>query len=254
MVGGGPFSWRAGEPTDDTGLTVAVAYAHLDGGNVRRQAWNRMLDWYDGILLGGGLPKDVGGATSRALNGRPDPAALGNGALMRCAPTALIDPAGWRQELAGEIARLTHPHPRSVACCVAYNEIAAALIAGASVDEAVQAGIDAADRASCPEVGDAIYWADRTAGDPAKAASYLTDSGRGYVLDSLILAVAAVSGGRPFDEALVWVIRHGHDTDTNAAIAGGLLGARHGMSAIPQRWLDRLEWGAWLADAADRIH
>jgi hypothetical protein len=36
--------------------------------------------------------------------------------------------------------------------------------------------------------------------------------------------------------ALVAVVRIGNDTDTVAAIAGGLLGARWGASAVPDEW------------------
>lgn len=35
-------------------------------------------------------------------------------------------------------------------------------------------------------------------------------------------------------------IRLGNDTDTTAAIAGGLAGIRDGLSAIPSRWLEGL--------------
>ena len=38
-------------------------------------------------------------------------------------------------------------------------------------------------------------------------------------------------------DALTTAIRIGHDTDTVAAIAGALLGARWGMSAVPEEWL-----------------
>lgn len=251
MVGGGPFAWRPGQPTDDTGLTIAVAQGHLDPGpRTREDVWWRMQDWYDGALLGDGHPKDIGGATNRALStGRPDPAALGNGALMRCAPTALLDDRDERMRLTAVIARLTHPHPWSVAACVAYNEIAHALICGADVDEAIEAGVHSAD-ATAPEVGDAIHFAARH-GDTDHQ---LTDDAAGYVVDSLILAVAALVKADRFDAGLVWVIRFGRDTDTNGAIAGGLLGARFGASAIPARWTDRLEWGAWLSDVADTLH
>jgi len=37
-------------------------------------------------------------------------------------------------------------------------------------------------------------------------------------------------------QALELCVRAGHDTDTTAAIAGGLLSARWGASAVPQRW------------------
>ncbi len=38
------------------------------------------------------------------------------------------------------------------------------------------------------------------------------------------------------EEGVVNSIMQGGDTDTNAAIAGAMLGAVHGMEAIPERW------------------
>jgi ADP-ribosyl-[dinitrogen reductase] hydrolase len=38
------------------------------------------------------------------------------------------------------------------------------------------------------------------------------------------------------EEALVELVGLGGDTDTNAAIAGALLGAVHGVGAVPRRW------------------
>ena len=55
-----------------------------------------------------------------------------------------------------------------------------------------------------------------------------------------------------FADAVVSVVSVGGDTDTNGAVAGAVLGARYGASAIPERWLacvperDRVER---LADA-----
>ena len=52
--------------------------------------------------------------------------------------------------------------------------------------------------------------------------SGLFSGARGYVLDSLALAVAAVTDRRPLEDILVDVVRVGGDTDSNAAIAGRL--------------------------------
>jgi hypothetical protein len=41
-------------------------------------------------------------------------------------------------------------------------------------------------------------------------------------------------------DGLADTIARGGDTDTNAAIAGALLGALHSADAFPQRWVDRL--------------
>lgn len=40
--------------------------------------------------------------------------------------------------------------------------------------------------------------------------------------------------------ALIDVASRGGDADTNDAIAGALLGARDGASAIPPAWIDRV--------------
>ena len=39
-----------------------------------------------------------------------------------------------------------------------------------------------------------------------------------------------------YEDAIPWAISYGEDTDTNAAIVGGLLGAVYGLDAIPSAW------------------
>jgi len=75
----------------------------------------------------------------------------------------------------------------------------------------------------------------------------------GYVLDSLTLAVAAVLDQRPLGDVLVDIARLGNDADTNAAIAGGLLGARDGAAAIPRQWTRQLQFGSEFASAAAEL-
>lgn len=254
VVGMGPFGWRPGQPTDDTAMTIAVAMGHLDDpARPVPAVWRRFLDWYDGELMGDGeRPRDIGSTTIQGLMGRPTPTSRGNGGMMRAIPTALIRDPDQRRNWTADIARLTHTNPLGVAATVAYNDIAAALIGGATVDEAIEEGIATADRLGYEQLGDRIYYAREWHASEQKLASMMQGA-RGDLLDSLTLAVAALASGRPFDQALVWVIRWGHDTDTNGAIAGGLLGARYGLAAIPARWVRRLEWADWLIGAADRL-
>lgn len=75
----------------------------------------------------------------------------------------------------------------------------------------------------------------------------------GFVLDSLSLAIAAVLDKRRLDQVLVDVVRVGMDTDTNAAIAGGLLGARDGEEAVLDEWKDMLQFGPEFRRLADQI-
>jgi ADP-ribosylglycohydrolase len=271
IVGGGPFNWPPGHATDDTDLTRAVLLAYLDpGDDVVRTAADRMLDWFDGAWPGrrpGSPPVDIGGATSWGLRkyrrtGDPRDAGAGrgkagNGSLMRCLPTALAvaDPARRVRE-SMEISAVTHDDERCTVACAAYNEIAAALVAGASPSDAVTVGSDTARHLGVGSVADAVERA--RALSPAVLAEHgpgpvFDNEAGGYVLDSLMLAVAAVLDPRPFPDVVVDVVRVGRDTDTNGAIAGGLLGVRDGADAIPSDWVATLQFAAEFTAAAQTL-
>jgi ADP-ribosylglycohydrolase len=267
IVGGGPFGWAPGHATDDTDLTRAVLLAYLEpGDDVVRTAADRMLDWFEGRWPGrdpGSRPADVGGATASGLaayrsSGDPRAAgagrgAAGNGSLMRCIPTALaVADRDRRLTEAAEISAVTHDDPRCTAACVAYVEIAASLLEGSAAEDAVAAGERAASELHAAAVVDAVRYG-RALGLAHAAETGetgLTEGGGGYVLDSLSLAVAAVVDPRPFEDVVVDVVRTGKDTDTNAAVAGGLVGVRDGAAAIPERWVATLQFReAFLAAA-----
>ncbi len=59
----------------------------------------------------------------------------------------------------------------------------------------------------------------------------------GWVLISLQNAFHHLAAGTPFETALVETVCQGGDTDTNAAIAGALLGAADGRASLPMRWV-----------------
>lgn len=56
-----------------------------------------------------------------------------------------------------------------------------------------------------------------------------------------------------FEQALRQVVEAGGDTDTNGAVAGAILGARYGASAIPQRWLDVIPQRGRIEGLADGL-
>jgi ADP-ribosylglycohydrolase len=269
IVGGGPFNWPPGHATDDTDLTRAVLLAYLDpGADVVRTAADHMLAWFDGDWPGrtpGHPPVDIGGATSWGLRkyrrtGDPRDAGAGrgkagNGSLMRCVPTALaVDDAARRVRESMEISAITHDDRRCTVACAAYNEVAAALLAGASPEAAVDAGRDTALEFGQDAVADAID-VGRTLrpellAEHGPVPGLETEAG-GYVLDSLILAIAAVLDPRPFPDVVIDIVRVGRDTDTNGAIAGGLLGIRDGAAAIPPEWVAKLQFAAEFTRAAE---
>jgi ADP-ribosylglycohydrolase len=75
----------------------------------------------------------------------------------------------------------------------------------------------------------------------------------GYTLKTLGAAFWALRQAPTFAEGLHAVIMEGGDADTNAAVAGALLGARFGYDAIPVGWIDGLVHRPMLADRTDRL-
>ena len=60
--------------------------------------------------------------------------------------------------------------------------------------------------------------------------------------------VARAAGGEAVRAGLTAAVTAGHDTDTVAAIAGGLIGGSHGVGAIPAEWVAKIEgWPGYRA-------
>ena len=167
----------------------------------------------------------------------------GNGSLMRTLPTALIrrDPDVRREETEA-ISAITHANRQCIDSCVAYNEIAAALLHGESVGEAIDTARDLDLDPTVP----------RRPQHPSRhPAAELRTSG--YVIDSLSCAVWAIQQPGDFESTIVTLVNRGDDADTTAAIAGGLLGIKAGAHGIPTRWIDKLEYAPQLLDAVSDL-
>jgi ADP-ribosylglycohydrolase len=206
------------------------------------------------------LPKDIGNATARGLDkyrrsGDPDNAGAGHGSagnrsLMRCLPPGLF-----QRDLESvttesiRISRITHNGFRCTTVCAVYNHMVAALIEGASLDYPARTGKAGATRLDKRRDGEVYCAVQRgtevRVEDMAESGPPPDMKGNcsGYVLESLTVAVAAVLDSRCLEDELVDVIRIGRDTDTNGAIEGGLLGARDGEAAVPERWKEKLQFG-----------
>ncbi|KAK3312078.1 ADP-ribosylation/Crystallin J1 [Apodospora peruviana] len=257
--------------------------------DVVKLAADYMLDWYAGRnwpdRVPGETPRDVGGATATGLrryraSGDPRKAgagegSAGNGSLMRCIPTALFASPSAEPSESWAISAITHDDPLCTISCTAYNAISRALVDGRTPLEALEAG-KRATKSLTSEDGVSLTWAapsrkvsaaleagkvlvrvdDLAQNGPLAAAGAreaLPFKGQGYVTESLTIAVAALLDPRPLEEVLIDVVRIGNDTDTNAAIAGGLLGARDGVNAIPLRWREKLQFRKEFEDIVDEL-
>ena len=73
------------------------------------------------------------------------------------------------------------------------------------------------------------------AGQRQEPEDYWSDMG--WVLIALQNAFCRLKRGENVEAALVATVGEGGDTDTNAAIAGALLGATDGLRGFPSRWV-----------------
>lgn len=247
MVGGGSFGWEPGEWTDDTQMAVCIAEVTQTGSCDPGAIGQRFLEWYRSC------PKDVGvqtGAILGTVRDARDLASLarerfeaapnnsaGNGSLMRTAPVALAhlgdDEA--LAESARAISDLTHGDPLTgdacVLWCVAIDRAVLQQRMDGIYDGLALIPVESRDRWAS--------WLKEAESQPARSFK-----SNGFVVKAFQAAYAAIVQ-TPIPEepscvhlqdALQAAVAIGHDTDTVAAIAGSLLGARWGASAIPLGW------------------
>jgi ADP-ribosyl-[dinitrogen reductase] hydrolase len=259
MVGGGAFGWEPGEWTDDTSMAIAIAEVAATRADLRQE---EALDaiarrWHEWSQHA----KDVGVQTRSVLSragrhgisaqtARSESAALhqrsgrtaGNGSLMRTAPVALayLDDEAALVEAARRVNELTHYDPEAGDACVLWCcAIRHAILTGA-LDARIGLQHIPSERRD--------KWAARL--DAAEKSQPSDFTNNGWVVEALQAAWSAITTtpvppGDPAKGvfrvdhlrlALDAAVRGGGDTDTVAAIAGGLLGAAYGASAVPAIW------------------
>ena len=252
VVGGGPFDLPAGAITDDTQMAVCLArslaeHGALDVADLAR----RYVAWSDHAfdignqtaaalrrLEDGASPRDAGLATWRA-SGRE---AAGNGSLMRTAPIGVYfaDPI----DAAIMDSLITHADPRCAIACAVFDSAIAAALRGDDVLAAANAALEpSASRLAelVPDEPSVVPALDALAHDLELAQSDDPKFDRGgFVRTAFRLAFWHAVHTASWRDALVDIASRGGDADTNAAIAGALLGARDGASAIPAAWRDRV--------------
>lgn len=70
----------------------------------------------------------------------------------------------------------------------------------------------------------------------------------GYVVDTLEAAIWCLLNTESFSACVLRAVNLGSDTDTVAAIAGGLAGLYYGYGGIPEEWLDVIQRREWIEE------
>jgi ADP-ribosylglycohydrolase len=249
-------------------MASCIALVTADGGNLNTDEGldavaARFLEWREwGASDIGNLTRDVlDGVTpgpdlalrmtevsrSFALGDR-----AGNGALMRTGVVGLVSvyDREYGAEAAANAASLTHAHVLCVESSVLWSEAVRVAVLMAKLD--VRGGLDLLPEES------AHRWEAWI--DEAESSNPNSFSPNGWTVSafqaawSSIHATRHLDGAAHLEAALQTAVAIGDDTDTVAAIAGALLGARYGASAIPARWADAVHgWPGLRADDLRRL-
>lgn len=236
-----------GSTTDDTALarnlmTSLVARGGFDPADLVQ----RHLEWFRSD------PPDVGTITGRVLRrvDRGEDAATvahevweqrgpevsaGNGSVMYCAPLGLAyaNRPAELHELAPALSALTHDDGRCRTAVLAVTLAVAGLARGEPAEDSVRSALTAVEAL---EGGEELEYLVEAAGSPRP----IDGPDQGFVLFTAGIAFQALLRGGDAETELRRVVSLGGDTDTNAAVAGALLGARDGIGGLPAAWLERL--------------
>jgi len=260
---GGPWDQPPGTWSDDGSLMLALLDSLLTTGFDTEDQGRRSVAWMDdGDYTPAHAGKfDIGTTTSEALHairrglpaidaGPTGERSSSNGSLMRILPLALVERDGWEPDRqtravddltlvrhAHEASRVTHGHPRCQVACALYALVVRRLLDEERPTPLPQPALDGAlATLRAIYAGDDALAPHLAALDELEAWREQPHTGRGFVLDAFWSAWDAFAGARDYRDTIVRAIRLGNDTDTTAAIAGGLAGVRWGWEDIPVAW------------------
>ena len=279
MMGYGTYDVPAGAWSDDTSMSLAAMASLCKGELDMFEIMTNFIKWLGtGAFTPTGETFDVGRTCSEAIMdfadmayseeygfiqppgfnmadcGKREERSNGNGSLMRIHPFVLyahfnqLPMSGW-MDLIKNASSLTHAHERSVLGCLIYTFVLFHIMADPNKDSIALA----LRRAEChlrefPELSHyQRLWRVDFAQTPRNEIK-----SSGYVVDTLEAALWCVLTTNNYRDCVLKAVNLGEDTDTVAAVAGGLAGALYGYDAIPKEWLDTLMRRDYIEDVCVR--
>ena len=270
MIGYGTYNQPEGTWSDDSSMALATLVSIRDKGEIDyKDIMERFHDW---CMYGAYTPFDevfdIGIATSRAImkysngakpleSGGKTEWDNGNGSLMRILPVCLyiVEQQKYKKLSDGEAidiihncSALTHAHLRSkIACGIYYFLVKAVLDKDGELIERLQQGVDNAFK----------YYGESTESELDNynrliSLSEFKDTpenqikSTGYVVYTLEAAIWCLVNSSSYEEVILKAVNLGDDTDTVAAITGGLAGLYYGYDNIPDKWKSKLQKRDWI--------
>ena len=282
MQGYGTYPVPAGAWSDDTSMSIAALESLADGKIDYEEIMTNFVKWLSlDEYTPTGSAFDVGHTCLCAIRnhlqhpelpatecGEDGEYTNGNGALMRIHPFVLyaytkgMKYDDWT-EMIRSASALTHAHERSKLGCLIYAFILFHLL-GDPNKNVVWTALRRAEAhlRDNPEIS---HYARLFDSDFAKLPEDEIKS-TGYVVDTLEAAVWCLLTTDSYRDCVLKAVNLGGDTDTVAAVAGGLAGALYGYEGIPGEWRETLikreyieemcarAWKVWSIDRLQNRH
>ncbi|HSH05843.1 MAG TPA: ADP-ribosylglycohydrolase family protein [Anaerolineae bacterium] len=261
--------WAKGAWTDDTEQLLCVVDSLLACGEVDVvDIAGRLHRW---ALTGKGIGQTVGAVlahpkfltepheAARAIWEASGRKSAANGGVMRTAALGLwdySDPAKVRQN--GEaVCRITHYDPRCVGSCVVVSLAIAAMLRGERDVAVLWAEAERVGREYDERIGEYLARANHSLAALELDEGLDAEKGEwgkiGYTLKAMGAGFWALRYGESYRQAISAIVMEGGDADTNAAVAGAMLGARWGLTGVDSRWAAGLVGGERLASVAEGL-
>jgi ADP-ribosylglycohydrolase len=255
MQSGGYHGQPAGTWSDDSSLTFCLAEAIADGFSLDKVAKNFIRWEKEGYWTAHGNVFDIGHSTQKAINRlkrvvKPELAgvtdeSIGNGSLMRILPLLFFikdKPLDERYELTRLVSSITHAQPECVMGCFYYLEFARLI--SANVDKfAVYNTLKKEFRQNltnlCVDTDYLDPFQRLLDEDIFKVGEREIESG-GQVDETLEASIWCLLTTNSYSEAVLKAVNLGEDTDTTAAVTGGLAGLLYGFERIPNGWINTI--------------
>ncbi|MEH1969938.1 ADP-ribosylglycohydrolase family protein [Nostoc sp.] len=255
MLGYGTWNQPPGTWSDDSSLSFCLAECLCRGYSLDAIA-NSFWRWYkEAYWTPRGDVFDIGQTTHTAIMrlkqgvvphqaGGKVENSNGNGSLMRILPMAYCHRSFTLGELLArvhDVSAITHAHARSQMACGIYISIAVALLEGADLQTAYLQGLQ--DIHTIYSVREFLlekpHFGRVFSGEIAKLPVEEINSG-GYVIDTLESSLWCLLNSSSYSEAVLKAVNLGGDTDTTAAVTGGLAGIYYGVENIPRQWMNQI--------------
>lgn len=176
----------------------------------------------------------------------------GCGGIMRVAPVGIFVPEAFG--LGVTAAAITHGHPTGYLCAGFFAHLLEQILRrGSSLEQAVDSAmmymVDNYDETEYEEVAMAVHAALTASESDTSSPEMVESLGAGWIAEealSIALYCALVSDN--YRDGVLLAVNHSGDSDSTGMLTGNLLGALHGLKAIPTEWRDGVECAALIEE------